>query len=61
MNKLTPKQKEDFWRDGVLLIENAVDSADLQRLKDVFAGWVEDSRATRTQCRSSRSATRAVT
>ena len=45
MNKLTQQQKDDFWRDGVLIIENAVDAADLQRLKDVFAEWVEDSRS----------------
>lgn len=45
MNMLTQEQRDRFWRDGVLVVENAVDPEDLIRLKAVFAGWVEDSRS----------------
>ena len=45
MNSLTQEQKDRFWRDGVLLVENAVETQDLQQLKEVFNGWVEESRA----------------
>jgi phytanoyl-CoA hydroxylase len=44
MNMLTQEQKDQFWRDGVLVIEDAVTPQELNRLKEVFAGWVEDSR-----------------
>lgn len=45
MSTLTQKQKDTFWRDGVIVIENAVDQARLSQLRAVFDGWVEDSRA----------------
>jgi len=45
MNKLTQAQKDQFWRDGLLVIENAVDSKTLHDLQTVFNGWVDDSRA----------------
>ncbi|MHC8508846.1 MAG: phytanoyl-CoA dioxygenase family protein [Rhodospirillales bacterium] len=45
MGLLTQEQKDQFWRDGALVVENAVDAQDLARLKDVLAGWVEESRA----------------
>ncbi len=44
MNKLTQSQKDQFWRDGVLVVENAVDPQDLASLKKQFATWVEQSR-----------------
>jgi len=44
MNKLTQAQKDQFWRDGVLVVENAVAPAVLDDLKSVFADWVEESR-----------------
>lgn len=44
MNKLTQSQKDQFWRDGVLVVENAVDPQDLANLKKQFATWVEESR-----------------
>jgi len=44
MNKLTQTQKDKFWRDGVLVVENAVDPKVLDGLKSVFAGWVDESR-----------------
>lgn len=45
MGFLTQEQKGRFWRDGVLVVKNAVDPEDLARLREVFAGWVEESRA----------------
>lgn len=44
MNKLSQSQKDQFWRDGVLVVENAVDPQDLESLKQQFADWVEESR-----------------
>lgn len=44
MNRLTREQKDSFWRDGVLVVENAVDENSLKRLKAEFAVWVEESR-----------------
>lgn len=44
MRTLTQEQKDTFWRDGVLMVKNAIDPADLKQLKDVFASWVEESR-----------------
>ena len=34
-----------FWRDGYVVVENAVSPDQLTGLKDQFADWVEDSRA----------------
>lgn len=45
MNKLTQAQIDQFWRDGVLVVDNAVDPQDLANLKNQFASWVEESRA----------------
>ena len=44
MGALTQEQKDRFWRDGVLVIENAVGPEDLARLKAAFADWVDESR-----------------
>lgn len=44
MSKLTLEQKNQFWRDGFLVVENAVEPKDLKDLKTVFAGWVDESR-----------------
>ncbi len=44
MGFLTDGQKEQFWNDGVLLVENAVTGPQLQALRDQFAAWVEESR-----------------
>ena len=44
MTALTEAQKDQFWRDGVLMIENAVTTQQLDSLRRVFAGWVEESR-----------------
>jgi len=45
MNKLSQAQKDQFWQDGVLVVENAVDPQLLSDLKNTFAQWVEQSRA----------------
>ena len=44
MSGLTREQKEQFWRDGVLVVEDAVTPAQLSDLRAVFAEWVEESR-----------------
>ncbi len=44
MNKLNQTQKEQFWRDGALVVENAVDPDVLKDLKTVFTDWVDESR-----------------
>ena len=45
MPVLTETQVEQFWRDGVLTIENAVTPEQLAALKRDFAHWVDDSRS----------------
>ncbi|OED36638.1 restriction endonuclease subunit S [Chromatiales bacterium (ex Bugula neritina AB1)] len=45
MGALTGAQKDTFWRDGVVVIENAVDPASLAKLKAEFQSWVDESRA----------------
>lgn len=44
MSVLSGEQQEQFWRDGFLLVENAVSPAQLNALQSDFAGWVEESR-----------------
>ena len=44
MPVLTQDQKDAFWRDGVLMLDNAVTEEQLAGLREVFAGWVEESR-----------------
>ena len=44
MSALTQKQQDQFWRDGVLLVEDAVTPEQLKSLRDVFAEWMEESR-----------------
>ena len=44
MSALTQDQKDQFWRDGVLVVEDAVTPEELESLRTVFAGWVEESR-----------------
>ena len=45
MGLLTQEQKDSFWRDGFLVIENAMDPDGLAQLKAEFAGWVDESRS----------------
>lgn len=42
---LTQQQIDDFWRDGVLTVEDAVTPVQLAALNADIAGWVEESRA----------------
>lgn len=44
MGALTQAQKDAFWRDGVLTVENAVSAGQLDKMRSVFSGWVEESR-----------------
>ena len=44
MTYLTEVQKERFWRDGVLIVEDAVTEERLADLRQTFAAWVEESR-----------------
>ena len=45
MGVLNQPQIDQFWRDGVLTVEDAVSPAQLERLQHDFDGWVEDSRS----------------
>ena len=42
---LVQEQKDQFWRDGVLVVEDAVTSEQLADLRSEFADWVEESRS----------------
>ncbi|MEH6445002.1 MAG: phytanoyl-CoA dioxygenase family protein [Oceanospirillaceae bacterium] len=44
MHVLTAEQKEQFWAQGYLVVEDAVDKKLLQALKDDFANWTQESR-----------------
>jgi ectoine hydroxylase-related dioxygenase (phytanoyl-CoA dioxygenase family) len=44
LNTLAQSQYDAFWRDGYLMLDDAVTSAQLAALKRDFSGWVEDSR-----------------
>ncbi|MEM6495795.1 MAG: phytanoyl-CoA dioxygenase family protein [Pseudomonadota bacterium] len=41
---LSQEQIDQFWRDGVLTVENAVTPQQLQNLKSDFSAWVDESR-----------------
>lgn len=45
MVALSQEQKDRFWRDGVLVVEDAVTPEELGKMREVFAGWVEESRS----------------
>jgi len=45
MARLTRAEIDAFWRDGYLMVENAVSPAQLAALRSEIAGWVEESRA----------------
>lgn len=44
INALSTAQIDAFWRDGYIVVEQAVDAALLQRLQQDFARWVDESR-----------------
>lgn len=41
---LTQDQKDRFWQNGYLLVEDAISADQLFALRKVFSGWVEESR-----------------
>lgn len=45
MPVLNQSQKDAFWRDGFLVVENAVSADLLARLQSQFNDWVQESRA----------------
>ena len=45
MGLLSLSQKDAFWNDGVLVVEDAVSDTQLEQLRSVFTGWVEESRS----------------
>ena len=42
MAELTQNQIDQFWKDGVLVVEDAVTQEQLNSLRTVFAAWVEE-------------------
>ena len=44
MTALSQKQRDQFWHDGFLVVKDAVTPDQLENLRAVFAGWVEESR-----------------
>lgn len=44
MTYLSASQKEQFWHEGVLVVEDAVSDADLSAMRTVFQVWVDESR-----------------
>ena len=44
MAQLSEAQVAQFWQDGYLVVENAVEGDLLRALQGDFAGWVEESR-----------------
>jgi phytanoyl-CoA hydroxylase len=45
MALLSQQQKDIFWRDGVLVVDNAVTADELATLRNEFKRWVDESRS----------------
>lgn len=45
---LSQNQKKQFWTDGFLLVENAINDRQLKNLKKTFLDWVNESRNYKT-------------
>jgi len=45
---LSQNQKKQFWTDGFLLVENAINDMQLENLKKTFLDWVNESRNYKT-------------
>ncbi len=45
MGVLSQDQKDQFWRDGVLTVADAVTPEQLAAIRADFAGWVEESKS----------------
>jgi hypothetical protein len=41
---LSANQKKEFWRDGCLVVENAVTVEQLAAMRSLMAEWTEESR-----------------
>ena len=44
MGLLTPAQKDKFWHDGVLMVEDAISALQLAALRAEFQNWVGESK-----------------
>ena len=44
MQVLSEEQREKFWSEGYLVVENGVDADMLKAMQDHFSEWVEESR-----------------
>lgn len=44
MRVLSEEQRQQFWAEGFLLVENVVDADLLQAMRDDFCEWVDESR-----------------
>jgi len=44
MIALSEAQRDRFWRDGYLVVENAIDDHVLKQMQNDFNAWVEESR-----------------
>lgn len=44
MSVLSEEQRKQFWSDGFLVVENAVERDLLQTMQDDFSAWAEESR-----------------
>ena len=60
MPVLNREQIDAFWRDGYLVVEDAVTPVQLAALKAEIGSWVEESRAHSAPC-SGRSRSRETT
>ena len=45
MAALTQEQIDEFWANGVLVVEGAVSDKEIADLKQVFEKWLEESRS----------------
>jgi phytanoyl-CoA hydroxylase len=41
--QLTVSQKDQFWRDGYLIVEQALSPIELESLRSAFSVWVDTS------------------
>ncbi|MEZ5590990.1 MAG: phytanoyl-CoA dioxygenase family protein [Gammaproteobacteria bacterium] len=44
MRVLSEEQRQQFWSEGFLVVENVVDADILQAMQEQFSAWVEESR-----------------
>ena len=44
MRVLSEEQRQQFWSEGFLVVENVVDADILQAMQEQFSAWIEESR-----------------